>query len=129
MRFYLACWAVLIALGCLIGDAVLVVARIQSFPHRGDRLITATWLGLLIIAASLLGISTVSPLSPFVGLFFSLTLAVIGLSVKGVRGDLRTLLGRPRRSVLLGFGFFATCAALNSTRPVSEFDTGLYHYQ
>ena len=68
MLFHLACWIVLSALGAVIGDAILLIPKPSVFYHVGDRVIAATWLGLLAIASALLGLSVIVPLTPDIGL-------------------------------------------------------------
>lgn len=128
MLFYLASWTLLIACGAATGSALLTMARSSIFPHFGDRMIAATWLGLLTVAAILLGLSVILPLSPAVGLGLLTLLAVVASSSKSVRRDFgisRRYLTKPA-----GFGLsvVALVAAWNATGLVEVYDTGLYHY-
>lgn len=128
MIFYLASWALLIVSGAALGSALLGLTRSSIFSHFGDRMIVATWLGLLTLAAILLGLSVVLPLSPAVGFGLFLILSTVAGSVKSVRSDFETLLRHLTRPVKLGFGFLVVVTALNATRLVEAYDTGLYHY-
>jgi hypothetical protein len=129
MLFYLVSWILLITSGAVVGSAILAIINSSAFTHFGDRIITATWLGLLTIAAILLGLSVVLPLSPIAGFCVLAVLTTVAMSSKAVRQDFRTLRSLGTRSVILSLGILAALAALSSTRVVEAYDTGLYHYQ
>ena len=129
MLFHLASWLVLVVSGAAVGCFILAITKSSAFTHFGDRMITATWLGLLVMASLLLGLSVLMPLKLGVGLGLMAILTAGCLSMKGVRrdfGKLRELLTAP---AALGIGFLAVVTAFTSTRVVDAYDTGLYHYQ
>ena len=128
MLFHLACWIVLSALGAVIGDAILLIPKPSVFYHVGDRVIAATWLGLLAIASALLGLSVIVPLTPDIGALVAV-LAIAALSIRSVRSDLRCWLRYLTWPVAVGLSILCVIVALNSTRTVEAYDTGLYHYQ
>jgi hypothetical protein len=128
MLFYLASWTLLIVSGAAVGSALLNLAKSSIFSHFGDRMITATWLGLLTMAAILLGLSVALPLSPTVGLGLLISLAAIALGSKPVRRDFGISWRYITKPAGFGLGVVALVAALNSTRLVEVYDTGLYHY-
>jgi len=68
MIFCLASWIFLAVCGGAVGSAILALTQNSLFSHVGDRVVTATWLGILGAAALLLGLSVIVPLSPAVGL-------------------------------------------------------------
>jgi hypothetical protein len=127
MLFFLASWFLLAVCGATLGSRLLGLTKSSIFSHFGDRMIVATWLGLLTGASILLGLSVVLPLSPAMGLGLLVILTTVAGSDKSVRIDLRTLLGHLTR-VKLAFGFLIVVTALNATRLVEAYDTGLYHY-
>lgn len=129
MLFYLVSWIILITSGAAVGSAILAIIKSSAFSHFGDRIITATWLGLLTIAAILLGLSVILPLSPGVGFGVLAVLTIVAVSSKAAGQDFRTLRSLGTRSVILSLGVLAALAALSSTRVVEAYDTGLYHYQ
>jgi hypothetical protein len=130
MLFLLACWILLSVFGAVIGTAILLVFKSSSvFSHVGDRVIVATWLGLLTMATALLGLSVITPLTPSVSLGLLTILTAVALSVHSVRRDLRLLLSYLSGPVIFGLGVLGISTALNSTRTVEAYDTGLYHYQ
>jgi len=129
MLFYLASWILLVVSGAAVGSAVLAITKSSIFSHFGDRIITATWLGLLTIGTILLGLSVVLPLSPAIGFGLMAILTTAALSAKAVRRDFRMLRLYRTNSLVLSLGMLAVVAALSSTRLVEAFDTGFYHYQ
>jgi hypothetical protein len=128
MLFYLASWTLLIVFGAAVGSAWLAITKSSMFSHFGDRMITATWLGLLTIAAILLGLSVVLPLSPAVGLSLVVLLGTVALSAKSVRREFERSLSYLTKPVGMSLVVVAVVVALNSTRLVEAYDTGLYHY-
>jgi hypothetical protein len=128
MLFYLVSWALLITSGAAVGSALLAVAKSSIFSHFGDRMIAATWLGLLTMAAILLGLSVVLPLSPAVGLGLLVFLAAVALASRRVRRDFGISFRYVAKPAGFGLGFVALVTAMNSTRLVEAYDTGLYHY-
>jgi hypothetical protein len=130
MLFHLASWILLLAVGAVIGTAILFVFKCSLvFSHVGDRVIVATWLGLLTMAAALLALSVITPLTPSVSFGLLAILTAVALSMHSVRRDLRLLLSYLSRPVIFGLAILGMSAALNSTRTVEAYDTGLYHYQ
>jgi hypothetical protein len=128
MLLNLFSWILLAGSAAAVGSAVLAMTRSSFFLHFGDRVITAIWLGLLIIAATLLGLSTVLPLSPGAGFGLMAVLAVSSLSAEAVRRDLQRLLEHLKNGAGAGLGVLALIGAFSSTRLVEAYDTGLYHY-
>ncbi len=129
MLFYLASWILLAMSGAVIGSAILAITKSSVFSHFGDRMITTTWLGLLTIGTTLLGLSVILPLSPTISFGLLAILTAVAVSTNAVRRDLRIPLQYLTSSVVLSLGILAVIAALNSTRLVEAYDTGLYYYQ
>jgi hypothetical protein len=129
MLFLLASWIFLGVCGAPIGAAIFSTFKISAFQHLGDRAITAIWLGVMVDASLLLGLSVFLPLTPAIGFCVLVLLAAISLSLPGARRDLMLWLGYLNRPVMLGLGFLSLSVGLNSTRIVEAYDTALYHYQ
>lgn len=128
MLLSLLAWLLLTMCAVTVGSAVLSAAGRVEFRHFGDQFIVAVWLGLLVFASALLGVSLLLPLRP--GSSFALLAAMTALALSSKKT--RDLLSFPRPaeiSALLAIGALAAIAALDSTRWVQAFDTGLYHYQ
>src|SRR5437016_2465923 len=128
MLFCLVSWTMLLLCAVAVGSALLAVTGNLLFPHVGDRLITAIWLGLLTIAALLLGLSVVMPLSPASGLGLVLALTALAVCCKAVRHDFRVVAANLTRPIVLSLAVLAAIVALNATRLIEAYDTGLYHY-
>jgi hypothetical protein len=129
MLFYLISWVLLLVSGAAVGCVILVVTKSSVFANFGDRMITATWLGLLTIASVLLGVSLVLPLSPAVGFGVAVLLTTGALFIKGVRQNLRISFQYLTIPAAVGVGILAVISAFGSTRLVEAYDTGFYHYQ
>src|ERR1700730_4621429 len=84
MLFCLASWILLAVCGCTVGSAILALTENSGVSHVGDRAITATWLGVLGVAALLLGLSVLVPLSPAVGLSLMVVLTAAALCSRAV---------------------------------------------
>lgn len=129
MLFSLASWVLLGMSGAIIGSAMLAITKSSVFSHFGDRLIVSIWLGMLIISTTFLGLSVILALSPAISFSLLAILTTVALSTRAVRRDLGISLQYLTSPVVLGVGILAVIAALNSTRLVEAYDTGLYHYQ
>jgi hypothetical protein len=129
MLFNLASWILLLVFGAVIGSAILVVFKGSAFRHVGDHVISATWLGLLTMAAALLGLSVFIPLTPAISFGLLTILTAVAASMGSVRRDLRVWLSYLGPPVFLGLGILGISTAWNSTRMVEAYDTALYHYQ
>ena len=129
MLFHLASWIVLVVSGAAVGFFILAITKSSAFTHFGDRVITAVWLGLLVMASLLLGLSVVTPLRLWVGLGVMTVLTAACLSVSGVRRDFARLRQSLTGPAAGGIGLLAVVTAFTSTRVVDAYDTGLYHYQ
>ena len=129
MLLFLISWMLLTASAAIVGSAVLAAVKFPVFRHFGDRIIIAIWLGLLTFAVTLLGLSIFLPLRP--GISFALLAMLTGLAAcsKSARDLLKIPANCRPNSAIAGIGILAAIVALDSTRLVRAFDTGLYHYQ
>ena len=128
MLFCLISWILLAVCAAAIGSAVLAIAGENIFSNAGDRIIAAIWLGVLITAAILLGLSVELPLSPLVGFAVLALLTIAALSARQVRQDMANFRRSLTAPAILAVGILAVIAAVNATRLVEVYDTGLYHY-
>jgi len=126
--FYLIAWALLFFSCLTIGTAVLRLTDAHCFDRRNDRLIIAIWLGLVILAIGLLGLSLVLPLSPIAGLGTVLFLVGLAIGFQPVRLELKAYYQACSRQHLSTVALVAIGVAAFSTREIAWFDTGLYHY-
>ena len=129
MLFLTTAWTVLILACFVIGIAILNWVQGDCFERIGDRFIVAVWLGVIILAVSLLAASLVLPLSPLVGAVITVSLAAVALRSHRTRTEIVTL-----RSVLSLAWIFrlitlALAVAAFEARAITWYDTGLYHFQ
>jgi hypothetical protein len=122
-------WLLLGAGAAMVGGAILTAAKHPGFRHWGDQFIVATWLGLLAFAAALLGMSIFLPLRPGISFVLLGSMTALAAWSKSARVLLKIPRGRRTDPAFAGIGILAAVAALNSTRLVQAYDTGLYHYQ
>lgn len=129
MLLFLVSWMILTVCAAIVGSAVLAAVKFPIFHHFGDGIITAIWLGLLTFSVTLLGLSILVPLKP--GISFTIVAILTGLAgcSKKARDILKIPPGYSTNAAITGTGILAAIAALDSTRLVQAFDTGLYHYQ
>lgn len=128
MLYFIAAWTVL-WVGCgVVGIALLQWCKTESFVRVGDRLIAAEWLGLIVLAISLLAVSIFMPLHPAIGIGVMLVWVTMALLSRSVRLELTGLMQQLSWRHLLGY--FAIVIVLSSAmaQPVTWIDSGLYHY-
>src|SRR5579864_1114967 len=114
MLFHLASWLVLVVSGAAVGCFILAITKSSAFTHFGDRMITAIWLGLLVMASMLLGLSVLMPLKLGVGLGLMAILTAGCLSMKAVRREFGKLREYSTAPAALGIGFLAVVTAFTS---------------
>lgn len=85
MLFSLLAWLLLTVSAVIVGSAILSTAGAPEFRHFGDQLIVAAWLGLLVFASTLLGISLFLPLQPGIGFALLAAMTVLATGSKGSR--------------------------------------------
>lgn len=130
-------WIFLAAISLLIG-VIAIPTRGTETIDPFDRLVISIWVGLLLIALTLLSAACFFRLQPE-GVLTGLLLAGIVLTTRGWIRDRALSILRPLRSE-----YWSTSAGLTATplivvpailigiycsQQVTLFDTGLYHYQ
>lgn len=110
-------------MAALWASVALPVGLALTRGVTADRPFVAYWIGLLATANVLLGVSTVVPLTPAVGLTIGGVMAGGALSRPDVRREIAGW--RPRPSIA-AWGLLGVVRPL---APVPTYDTGLYHYQ
>ncbi|MGB0564451.1 MAG: LIC_10190 family membrane protein, partial [Spirulinaceae cyanobacterium] len=125
-------WCCLGLVTAAIGLGLLNVLKLQAVQRLGDRLIVSIWLGILLLAWLLFGLSLLLPLSPSVGLGVILILMATAGVQRSSRQELRRIFQQlwacPLGFKLVIVGLSGAIAALAS-QPIIWPDTGLYHYQ
>lgn len=95
----------------------------------GDRSVLSLWLGLIVLANGLLLVSLLLPLTPLIGLLVLTSLCAVSLVFRQTRAALSLIKSSLSAVHALGILMLAIGIASLMTRPVTWFDTGLYHYQ
>ncbi|HEY9884111.1 MAG TPA: hypothetical protein V6C98_10935 [Thermosynechococcaceae cyanobacterium] len=129
MSYFVIVWIVLLTIGCLIGTGLLNLLQVSDLTRVGDRLIVSVWLGTVTLAIALLATALVLPLSPLVGAAVAGSLCLMALLSKRTRAEWVALRSRVSRNKILGFLVLAIAIASLTTRQVTWYDTGYYHYQ
>lgn len=129
MIFFVGAWLLLLAVCWLAGCAVLeCVAGNVALRRAGDRFLLSLWLGLGAVALLLLTAALFVPLTPLCGVVLAGMTVAVALSSRGVRTEAGRLLGRARSTLPLGLLALAAGLAAFNSQPVTNFDTGLYHF-
>jgi len=129
MLFFLIAWTGLLLVCLIVGAAILGATNVRAFDRVSDRSILAVWLGLLILAISLLAVSLVFPLTPIIGFLVAGILLAIASRQPQTTQVIKQLLHSLTPATMLGVGLFATGSAFLAAQPVIYFDVGLYHFQ
>lgn len=129
MLFFTIAWTVLIFACFPIGAAILNLVSNGCFERIGDRFIIAVWLGVLILAGSLLCGSLFVPLSPLVGVAITISLTAISLCFHRTRTEIIVLGSVLSLKQILGFLGLEIAIAIYAARAITWYDTGLYHFQ
>jgi hypothetical protein len=128
MLYFIAVWMLLFVVCGVMGTAVLNQLQADCFERRGDRLMAAAWLGLVILSIALLAASLVLSLSPLVGLLVALCLVTLSLCSAAARAELRAIWRSRLPAWTAAAVVLAVTIAAFTTQQVTWVDTGLYHY-
>ena len=128
MLYFIGVWSVLFALTWIIGTALLHGLQANCFKYTCDRVMTAVWLGTVLLADGLLLLSLGLPLSPVVGIALAVGVSGSLLSWTPVRAEIKHTLAAISWPRLLAFLGWAVLISIYMTQQVTWFDTGLYHF-
>lgn len=129
MLFFTIVWTGLILVCFLIGTGILNSVKADCFERVGDRFIIAVWLGLVILCVSLLAVSLILPLSPWVGAMVSASMAVVALKSHRTRTEIVAFRSVVSPGLIFGFFVLELGIAAFISRPITYGDTGGYHFQ
>ncbi len=113
MLYFIAVWTGLLIVCLTVGCGLLHWLRATALERPGDRAIAATWLGLVVLAISLLAISIGIPLSPLVGIGVTLFWLLLSLWSSSVRAELTSWRCRLSSRWGLGYGLSAGAIAVS----------------
>lgn len=128
MLYFMITWLFLIGACFSIGTAIINGLQADRIDRRGDRLIVAVWLGIVVLCVSLLATSLILPLSSIVGFVLVLGLVALSLLSQSTRRELTTLRSILSPSVIVGFLTLELIVAAFTSQKIVWFDTGLYHF-
>ncbi len=129
MLFLLIVWSLLLPIAFLLGAALLDWLQLNTLERLGDRLILATWLGVLTFSAALLAAVLLTPLTPLVGLAVLMVMLAIALKFSDAGDRIRKVIAALSWGWVMAYGAIVGVMAILFTRPVIFTDFGLYHYQ
>ncbi|WP_422614689.1 LIC_10190 family membrane protein [Merismopedia glauca] len=128
MIYFILLWTILIIVAYPIGLLVINQLSVDSFGRWGDRFIASSWLGIVILAAFLLAISLILPLSPLVGGGVAGILVVVSLVSSRTQAEITQLRTRLSSKILSGIAILGLIVALLTTDQVTWIESGFYHY-
>jgi hypothetical protein len=131
MAFDLAAWALTIVVGYAVGNRTLTLLGANRL-RAGDRVIIAIWIGVSIVALTLLGVSLFRPLSPATSAIVAAVLVAAALATRDTRvvtGGSRVPADAPIpvRALVAGIALAALGAAALASDPVTLYDSLVYH--
>jgi hypothetical protein len=132
MAFDLAAWVMILGAGWTIGRGFFVALR----PHHarpGDRCLLSAWIGVIVLAVTLLGTSLVAPITPLTAAAVATPLVALGtvtivrehrrVGARPVEPDARI----PARALLIGGALLFVGSAALASDPVTLYDSLVYH--
>ena len=128
MLYFILSWGLLTCVSFSIGLGILNLFQTKGFKRSGDRFFAAVWLGIVVLANVFLAVSIITPLSPLIAIFTAGSLVALALGFSRVRTEtISILLQISERWLFIGITLAIVAAALTSKK-VTWFDTGLYHF-
>lgn len=128
MLYFVAVWTGLLAIFLTVGCSWLHWLQGGVIRRSGDRAIVSIWLGLIVMAISLLGLAIFVPLSPLAAMAVAVPWLLLALKSQAVRAELSQWAGGISSKLLLGYGLCSVAIAAFTSQPVTFIDTGQYHY-
>lgn len=130
MAFDLAAWTIILLVVYPVGRGVLALLGVTGL-RVGDRFILATWIGVVVLAVSLLAISLRVALTPLVSVSVAIVLIALGVLIAARERSPRSLIGprspTPRAAVIVGIMAVALGAAALASDRVTLYDSLVYH--
>ncbi|OYT70648.1 MAG: hypothetical protein CFK52_10455 [Chloracidobacterium sp. CP2_5A] len=128
MIFYLAAWAVLLALCLAVGASALTFfSQLDAFERPADRCLAMAWIGLLTLTNAFLALSLILPLRPRWCALTALGLSLPALVLLKARRAARECWTFARWPILAGGGLLALSLAWLVLRGTLLEDARIYH--
>ena len=86
MAFDLAAWAIIFTAVWLVGRGALALLDANGV-RAGDRLILAAWIGVIVTAVTLLGVSLVTAVTPVASASTMMVLCALGMTATRLRSS------------------------------------------
>jgi hypothetical protein len=127
MLYFILVWLGFVPLCHLVGTTLLQIWQIRSPQRPGDRTIASIWLGIIILAVTLLAVSIGWPLTPWIGLAVASVWIVAGLRSIAVRQEVFQVWQRLPQFTWSAIALLTVTAAIMA-KMVRWHDAGYYHY-
>jgi len=127
MIYFIFAWSLLAIVCCITGTYLLNLLKASCFDRVGDRLIIATWSGLILVPVLLLAVSFIIPLSLLTGAVLAAILITLSLLSFPTRTELNRLKSAFSIDWLIAFLCLSLLVATLLNRQMTWFDTGGYH--
>ena len=128
MLYFIAIWIGLFAVCLTVGCGWLHWLQAGRIDRTGDRVAAALWLGLVILAISVLAVAIFVPLSPLAGTVAAAPWLLLALKSPAVRTELSQWASKLSYGLLLMYGLCSAVIAAVISQKVTWLDTGQYHY-
>lgn len=128
MLYFILIWTFLLITCCVIGTALLHLLKANCFERMGDRVLAAVWLGVIVLAISMLATSFIVPLSPLIGAIVTAGICGLSLFSQRTRNEIGVLRSQLSANLVGGCLTCELLVAALTARQVRWIDTGLYHY-
>jgi len=129
MIYFVVIWTLLLIASSTIGIGILHGLSANLIVRTGDRLLVATWLGLLALAMGLLTTALFLPLTPLVGVMIAILLSAGAMVLPTARKEVGMLLhSQMLRQYGVVMAGVAIAVAAFMVQDVTWLDSGLYHY-
>lgn len=128
MLYFIMTWTVLTGVCFVTGVAVLNAFQANCFERSGDRFMIAVWLGVVVLAITLLATSLILPLSPLVGVIVAVIFISLSLLSTRTKTEIVAFGSSLSPRLILGFLFLEVAVAALMTQQVTWYDAGLYHF-
>jgi len=130
MAFDLAAWAVIFLAVWVVGRGALALLDADSV-RAGDRLVLAAWIGVIVCAVTLLGLSVLTALTPGLSACAAMVLCALGVMATWRRWRRAPPRAEgpaiPVWAVGIGVTAVAIGAAALASDPVTLYDSLVYH--
>ncbi|MEM9538937.1 MAG: hypothetical protein AAGA60_05425 [Cyanobacteria bacterium P01_E01_bin.42] len=128
MLFLLIIWLGLTLISWSIGIGLLFHLEAGSLGKSGDRDILAIWLGVSVIAISLLGVCLFVPLSPKVGLITAIVLLILAQPHRIIPKQIENFQTHFSWKRAIFLGLLAVIVSALVSQKITAYDTGFYHF-